>query len=174
MRREHEKLSRDLVVGADGGIQYAVVSITGIAKGKPFADAEAGARPEGLRVPPAHRAGPGRQQRRRSRTPTASCTTSTPTATKNPPLNRAQPKFKKTIDEKFDKPEVVKVTCDAHGWMQGWLIVEDNPYYAVTDEKGTFKLTDVPPGDYEVKVWQEKLGEKTQKVTVQAGRATRP
>ena len=61
------------------------------------------------------------------------------------------------------------MSCDVHGWMQGWLIVEDSPYYAVTDEKGAFKLTDVPAGDYDVKVWQEKLGESSQKVSVKAG-----
>jgi len=90
-------------------------------------------------------------------------------STKNPPVNMAQPKFKKTIEAKFDQPEVIKVTCDAHGWMQGWFISEDSPYYAKTDENGNYKLTDVPAGEYEVKVWQEKLGEKTTKVTVAAG-----
>ena len=80
---------------------------------------------------------------------------------KNPPLNRAQPKFKKTIDREVQGARKrVKLACDVHGWMQGWMVVEDNPYYAVTDDKGAFKLTDVPPGDYEVKVWQEKLGER--------------
>jgi hypothetical protein len=49
----------------------------------------------------------------------------------------------------------------------------DHPYYATTDDKGSFKLTDVPPGDYELKVWQEKLGETTQKVTVQGGQETK-
>jgi hypothetical protein len=88
---------------------------------------------------------------------------------KNAPINRAQPKFKKVIKETFKAPEVVKVTCDAHNWMLGWFVVQDHPYYAVTDDKGAFKLTDVPPGDYELKVWHETLGEKTQKVTVGGG-----
>ena len=39
----------------------------------------------------------------------------------------------------------------------------------MTDETGTFELADVPAGEYEIKVWQEKLGESTQKVTVPAG-----
>jgi hypothetical protein len=41
------------------------------------------------------------------------------------------------------------------------FISEDHPYYAKTDENGNYKLTDVPAGEYEVKVWQEKLGEQT-------------
>lgn len=90
-------------------------------------------------------------------------------SSKNAPLNLAQPKFKKKMNMKFDKPEFIKVACDAHSWMNGQIVVQEHPYYAVSDDNGAFKLTDVPPGDYELKVWHETLGEKTQKVTVKAG-----
>jgi plastocyanin len=86
----------------------------------------------------------------------------------NSPFNQAQPKFKKTLDVKIDKPEVIEVKCDVHGWMHGWLVATENPYFAVTDNSGAFKLTDVPPGNYTVEVWHEKLGKNTQKVTVKA------
>ena len=89
---------------------------------------------------------------------------------KNPPVNIAQPKFKKEVKTKFDQPENVDVKCDAHAWMGGIFIVQDHPYYAKTDEKGAFKLTDVPPGEYAIKIWHEKLGEKTEKVKVEAGK----
>ena len=86
----------------------------------------------------------------------------------NSPFNQAQPKFKKTLDVKIDKPEVIEVKCDVHGWMHGWLVATENPYFAVTDNSGSFKLSDVPPGSYTVEVWHEKLGKSTQKVTVKA------
>jgi plastocyanin len=86
----------------------------------------------------------------------------------NSPFNIAQPKFKKTLDVKIDKPEAIEVKCDVHGWMQGWLVATESPYVAVTDNSGNFKLTDVPPGSYTVEVWHEKLGKNTQKVTVKA------
>jgi hypothetical protein len=89
-------------------------------------------------------------------------------SSKNKPVNLAQPKFKKTISQQFEQPEFIKVSCDAHTWMNGWVVVQEHPYYAVTDENGNFKLTDVPPGDYELKVWHETLGEKSQKVSVKA------
>ena len=86
----------------------------------------------------------------------------------NSSFNMAQPKFKKTLEVKIDKPEAIEIKCDVHGWMQGWLVATDNPYVAVTDDSGNFKLTDVPAGTYTVEVWQEKLGKSTQKVTVKA------
>jgi plastocyanin len=87
----------------------------------------------------------------------------------NSPFNMAQPKFKKTLDVKVDKPEEpIEIKCDVHGWMHGWMVSAENPYVAVTDQSGSFKLTDVPPGTYTVQVWQEKLGKSSQKVTVKA------
>jgi plastocyanin len=86
----------------------------------------------------------------------------------NSPFNQAQPKFKKTLEVKIDKPEVIEVKCDVHGWMHGWLVATENPYFAVADNSGSFKLTDVPAGSYTVEVWHEKLGKSTQKVTVKA------
>ena len=86
----------------------------------------------------------------------------------NSPFNMAQPKFKKNLDVKIDKPEAIEIKCDVHGWMHGWLVATESPYVAVTDNSGNFKLTDVPPGSYTVEVWHEKLGKNTQKVTVKA------
>ena len=86
----------------------------------------------------------------------------------NKAFNMAQPKFKKTLDVKIEKPEAIEVKCDVHGWMHGWLVATESPYFAVTDKSGGFKLTDVPPGSYTVEVWHEKLGKSTQKVTVKA------
>jgi plastocyanin len=86
----------------------------------------------------------------------------------NPAFNMAQPKFKKTLTVKIDKPEAINVKCDVHGWMSGWLFAAENPYFGVTDNNGTVKLTDVPPGTYTVEIWHETLGKQTQKVTVKA------
>ncbi|MGH7767292.1 MAG: carboxypeptidase regulatory-like domain-containing protein [Candidatus Binatia bacterium] len=86
----------------------------------------------------------------------------------NPQFNIAQPKFKKTVDVKIEKPEAINVKCDVHGWMSGWLVATESPYVAVTDKSGSFKLTDVPAGSYTVEVWHETLGKTNQKVTVKA------
>lgn len=85
----------------------------------------------------------------------------------NPEANRAMPKFQKKVDWKIEKAEwPIAVKCDAHPWMHAWWLSMDQPYFAVTDADGNFKITDLPPGDYEVEIWQGELGKKTEKVTI--------
>ncbi|MCF6149728.1 MAG: hypothetical protein E3K37_13825 [Candidatus Kuenenia sp.] len=71
--------------------------------------------------------------------------------------------------KKFDIPEMVKITCDVHKWMSSYLVVKGNPYFAVTDADGKFKMDNVPAGKYAISVWQEKLGKRKGEVTVAAG-----
>lgn len=84
----------------------------------------------------------------------------------NDPINKAQPKTLPVISTKFTAPETVKTQCDIHKWMSTWIVTADHPYYAMTDEKGQFKLTDVPPGTYQIEIWHEMLGKVTKEVTV--------
>jgi plastocyanin len=165
---QHEIKDEEVIVSSGGGLQNAVVSIVNITKGKAFGAAEAILDQQGCKYVPHVLLFPAGSNVKINNDDGILHNIHT-YSTKNPPINRAQPKFKKTIEEKFGQPEVIKVTCDAHGWMQGWFVSQDNPYYAKTDADGNFKLTDVPAGEYEVKVWHGKLGEKTQKVTVPAG-----
>lgn len=169
---QHEIKTEDLLVSAGGGVENAVVSITNITKGKAMPSDSPVLDQKGCQYVPHVLLFPAGSTVKINNNDGILHNIHT-YSTKNPPINMAQPKFKKTIDAKFDQPEVIKVTCDAHGWMSGWFIAEDNPYYVKTDANGAFKLTDVPPGEYELKVWQEKLGEKTQKVTVTSGGETK-
>jgi hypothetical protein len=51
---------------------------------------------------------------------------------------------------------VVELKCNAgHVWMNANVLVVKHPYYAVTDEHGAYKLSDVPPGQYEIVAWHE-------------------
>ncbi len=89
-------------------------------------------------------------------------------STANPSINKAQPKFKKVLTEKFTKPEIIKAACDAHAWMTGWIVVTDHPFVAVTDEKGGFTIKDIPAGNYKVEIWHETLGKQVKEVSVKA------
>jgi len=61
-----------------------------------------------------------------------------------------------SVTKKMRKAGVVSVQCDAgHGWMSAYIHVVNHPYYVVTDAEGNFKLTDVPPGKYTLKMWHE-------------------
>src|SRR4249920_294935 len=88
----------------------------------------------------------------------------------NPPFNRAQP-HARTIAIGFKSPEVLRVDCDLHSWMRGWIVVAEHPFYAVTNEEGEFVFENVPPGKYKLQAWQEVLGRAGQEVTV-AGEGT--
>lgn len=88
---------------------------------------------------------------------------------KNRPCNMSQPKFRKKMEVTFEYPEFIHARCDIHGWMSGWIVVVDQPYYTITDAEGNFSLSDVPPGTYTLNCWQEKLGEQTEQVTITAG-----
>jgi plastocyanin len=65
----------------------------------------------------------------------------------------------------------VPLLCNVHAEMIAYVLVLQNPYFDLTDKAGNFEIRDVPPGTYTVKVWHEKLKEKSQKVTVEAGKA---
>jgi plastocyanin len=93
-------------------------------------------------------------------------------STANPAINKAQPKFRKSMTEKFEKPEVIKFTCDVHSWMLGWVAVTPGPA-AVTDTNGVAKLENVPAGKHKVEVWHETLGKQEREVEVKAGQATK-
>jgi plastocyanin len=67
--------------------------------------------------------------------------------------------------------DVVKFKCDVHPWMTGWVVVTDNPYFAVSGDDGNFTIKDVPAGKYTVEIWHEKLGTQTKEVTVTDGGA---
>ncbi len=95
------------------------------------------------------------------------------TSTVNPSQNQAQPKFKPLIQIKVEKPETIAIKCDVHGWMSGYWVATDTPYVAVTDASGSFKIADLPPGDYDVELWQEKLGKVTQKASIKAKEETK-
>jgi plastocyanin len=94
-------------------------------------------------------------------------------STANAPINKAQPKFKKVMTEKFEKPEIIKVTCDVHSWMLGWIAVMPHPYFAVTGDEGAGRIENVPAGKHTVEVWHETLGKQAKDVEVKAGQTTK-
>ena len=71
-----------------------------------------------------------------------------------------------------DAGDILKFKCDVHPWMTGYVVVNANPFFAVTGPDGHFKITDVPAGKYTLTAWQERYGAKTAEVTVAADKPT--
>jgi len=92
-----------------------------------------------------------------------------PMAQVNREWNHSQGPDDAPLDRKFLRPEVmIPVKCNIHSWMHAYIGVVSHPYFAVTAVDGKFELRNVPPGDYVVEAWHEKLGTHEEKVTVPA------
>ncbi|HEY2967344.1 MAG TPA: carboxypeptidase regulatory-like domain-containing protein [Casimicrobiaceae bacterium] len=83
----------------------------------------------------------------------------------NAAFNRTQPKSR-TIPITFDKPEIVHINCELHSWMSAWVVVAAHSFYAVTGADGQFTFDNLPPGQYKLQVWHERLGTVPANVTV--------
>ena len=87
-------------------------------------------------------------------------------------FNVAQPKFKPKVTQKIAVRKgntAVRLECDAHNWMLGWIFVADSPYAAVVGEDGSFKIDDIPPGKYKLNAWHPFLGTVEREVQLPAG-----
>jgi hypothetical protein len=91
---------------------------------------------------------------------------------KIPIFNVALPNQGQRITRPIKKTGIMRVECDAHGWMLGWVYVADNPYYAITARDGAFTIADVPPGSYTLVAWQEYTGPTETPITVKGKEPT--
>ncbi len=88
--------------------------------------------------------------------------------TVNRQFNEGQPVQGMVSTKKFDKPEITpfKVKCDVHGWMKAYMAVMPHPFYSVSQNNGTFTISNLPPGQYTIVAWHEKYGQQEQQITV--------
>jgi len=167
-----DKPSEELVVGANKGIKNAVVSLGGAKGPAPKPAQKPALDQKGCQFTPHVLVVPAGAEMDILNSDGILHNIHT-FSSANPSINKAQPKFKKVLTEKFDKPEVVRVQCDVHGWMQAWIVVGEHAAYSVSDDSGAFKLDNVPPGKHKVEVWHETLGKVSQEVEVKAGAPTK-
>jgi plastocyanin len=69
----------------------------------------------------------------------------------------------------FDKPGVAPLLCNVHPEMGAYVIVSPTPYFAETDDSGSYKIKDVPDGSYTVTAWHEGAKNQSKPVTVAGG-----
>lgn len=144
-----------LVVDPDGGVANTVVFLKDISQGKAMdlPDARQHLDQKNCRYVPHILLIPqGSSLQAKSSDPVLHTVHMTGAASNNIPF----PMQNQMISIHLDHNGVVELKCNAgHVWMNAEILVVKNPYYAVTDEHGFFKLTDVPPGEYEVEAWHE-------------------
>ncbi len=91
-------------------------------------------------------------------------------STKGQDFNTSQPKAGMVYMATLKQEEVmVHVKCDVHSWMNAYIGVVPNSFYAVTDGAGAFTIANVPAGKRTVSVWHERYGMLTGTVDVKAG-----
>jgi hypothetical protein len=85
-------------------------------------------------------------------------------------FNISQPdKGEVTKTIKLKRGTAMKVECDQHDFMHGFVFVAKNPYYALVAEDGTYRIDGVPAGNYKIKAWHGTLKEQKGSVEVSAG-----
>lgn len=75
-------------------------------------------------------------------------------------------------ERRFTRPGLVRLFCNIHPRMTGFVLVRDNGWFAQPGADGSFTIPNVPPGAYTLKVWHERAAEYTQPITVRAGGLT--
>lgn len=70
-------------------------------------------------------------------------------------LNKGQPKQNQVVVAKLRHIGQGNITCDSHTHMRGYIQIFDHPYYAISDDTGSFTIDNIPPGKYTLKLWHE-------------------
>jgi plastocyanin len=70
----------------------------------------------------------------------------------------------------FDNSGLVRIYCNIHPQMAGYIVVVDGQLYGQTGPEGTATIAGIRPGKRTLRVWDEKGGERTETVDVVSGR----
>ncbi len=68
----------------------------------------------------------------------------------------------------FPRAGIVRVYCNVHATMSGFIVLRDNPYYTQPGADGSFSIAAVPPGDYTLHAWHERAKEVSRAIRVPA------
>ena len=97
----------------------------------------------------------------------------TPTVAGNKEVNKAQLPKSPALVFTWDNPEVfLRFKCDVHPWMFAYVGLVNHPYYAVTGKDGSYKLANLPDGNYTIEAYHRKGGKVTKDITVKGGSVT--
>jgi hypothetical protein len=144
-----------LIVGQDGGVANTIVFLKDVSRGK------------AMDIPQPRRFLNQKQCRYEPHILLVPATTGLEMRSSDPVLHTVHmdgaatynlpfPFTNQTVSRPMNTPGLVNLKCNGgHVWMNAEVMVVSHPYYAVTDENGKFKLTGVPPGQYQIVAWHE-------------------
>jgi len=69
----------------------------------------------------------------------------------------------------FETPGEVHFYCALHPAESGSLFVTPSAWFATVEATGAYRIADVPPGEYQLRVWSEAAAPTSREVTVRAG-----
>jgi len=75
-----------------------------------------------------------------------------------------------SLDTSTQAGDVIEIACDVHPWMHAYAVVQDHPFFAVTDAAGTFEIKGLPAGTYTLEAWHPTFGMKTLTVKIGVGK----
>ncbi|HRI12354.1 MAG TPA: hypothetical protein PLX89_05050 [Verrucomicrobiota bacterium] len=170
-----EAKSRVYVVGANGALANTVVSIKKGLEGKTFTPPEAKVEIDQagcMYYPYVSAVMVGQKFDVKNSDPFMHNVNATPKLNKG--FNFAQATKGQVNEKVFDKPELgVRFACNVHPWMIAYVNVMENPFFVVTDDKGTFSIKgDIPDGKYTLEAYHQKAGALTQEIEIKGGKAT--
>lgn len=150
-----EKASEALIVGPDHGVRGSVILVEGVTRGKAPAGEVLLDNHKCLFV--SHVSATTTGERARVKNSDGILHNTHGFLARTTVFNLALPNRDQMIDitRRLGKPGVVRVVCDAHTHMFGWIVVHDSPYFAVSDDHGAFRIEGLPPGSYKVTLWHE-------------------
>ena len=155
-----------VAVGAGGALANVVVTLTGVKQATPYPEPQV--TNEKCRfLPRVQLARPGAPTKTTSHDALLHTTNAQQDGGRTL-FNVGLPVPNMVITRPLNGPGLVRITCNTHQWMRGFIMVTDD-MAAVSGADGSFRLTGVPPGTYELKVWHELLKTAAVKVTVAAG-----
>lgn len=166
-------VSESLVVGVGQGVRYAVVTLEGISKGKAV-EKEAVHELDNEKcrfVPHVQTASVGQFLLLKNSDPILH--------TAHAYMPEGQPHFNvglypgRVSRRPLVSAGVIKILCEVHPWMVGFVVVKEHPYHTVTDVYGEYQISEVPAGKYRLKAWHETLGALEKEVEVKGGAATK-
>ena len=85
----------------------------------------------------------------------------------NSDWNQSQMQDTAPLEKKFATPEVlIPVRCNQHPWEKAYVAVLPHPFFAVTTQDGSYKISGLPPGQYTVVAWHERFGEQSAEISI--------